>query len=107
MSPNSKGYYAIALKFTAKQIDLLRKERVSAIYKITHVNVDSRIFLNASHSVFLKKHLNTNKIKTKLFPGKLQTHFCRECYDLKIGVFGAPFKCLVEGLVITQFVSDF
>ena len=29
MSPDSKGYYAIALKFTAKQIDLLRKESVS------------------------------------------------------------------------------
>ena len=73
MSSHSKDYYAIALKFTAKQIDLLRKERGSAIYKIMHVNVDCWIFVNASHSVFLKKHLNTNKIKTKTLFGKLQT----------------------------------
>ena len=39
--------------------------------------------MNASHSVFLKKHWNTNKIKTKnLLENRGHTHFCRECYDL-------------------------
>ena len=83
MSSNSEGYYAIALKFTAKQIDLLRKERVSAIYKISHINVDSRIFLNASHSVFLKKHLNTNKIKPNFFLENCRHAFVENAMILK------------------------
>ena len=37
----------------------------SAIFKIMNINVDNRLFVNASHSVFLEKHQNTNRIKTK------------------------------------------
>ena len=32
-----------------------------------NINADFRIFVNTSHSVFLKIRLNTNKIKTKNF----------------------------------------
>ena len=32
-----------------------------------NINVDFKIFVNASHRIFLKKHKNTNKIKTKFF----------------------------------------
>ena len=55
-SSNSKGSYAIALKFSAKQLNLIRQKSVSVICKITDINVDFRIFVNDSHSVFLKKH---------------------------------------------------
>ena len=41
------------------------KKSLSAIFKIMNINVDFKIFMNASHSVFLKKH--QNKIKTKTF----------------------------------------
>ena len=57
-STNSKGSYAIAL---------MRKKSISTIFKIMNINVDFRIFVNASHSIFLKKHENTNKTKTKHF----------------------------------------
>ena len=40
---------------------------MTAICEIININVDFRIFVNASHSVFLKKYENTNKIKTKFF----------------------------------------
>ena len=63
-SSNSKVYYAIALKFSAKQINLITKKCLSPICEIMYINVDFRIFVNGSHS---KKHKNTNKIKTKNF----------------------------------------
>ena len=56
---NSKVYYAIALKFLAKQINLITKKSVSAICEIMNTNVDFRIFVNTSHSVFLKKKTKT------------------------------------------------
>ena len=56
MSSNSKVYYAIALKFSAEQINLIAKKVVSAICEIININADFRIFVNASHSIFLKKH---------------------------------------------------
>ena len=43
-SSNSKGSDAIALKFSAKQINLMRKKSVSAICKIMNIDVDLRIF---------------------------------------------------------------
>ena len=42
-SSKSKVFYAIALKFSAKQINLKRKT-VSAICKIMSIDVDYRIF---------------------------------------------------------------
>ena len=48
-----KVYYAIALIFSAKQFD--NKEIVYVICEIININADFRIFVNASHSVFLKK----------------------------------------------------
>ena len=47
----SKGSYGIALKFSAKQINLIRKKSVSVICKAININVDFRIFVNASHSL--------------------------------------------------------
>ena len=46
-----------------------------------NINEDFEIFVNASHRIFLKKHKNTNKIKTKFFVGKSRAHFSQECYD--------------------------
>ena len=51
-SLNSKGSYAIALKFSAKQINSFRKKSVSPICQIMNNDVDFRILVNASHSVF-------------------------------------------------------
>ena len=51
MTSNSKVYYAIALKFSARQINLITKKSVSAICEIMNINVDIRILVNASHSV--------------------------------------------------------
>ena len=48
-------YYAIALKFSAEQINLIAKKSASAICDVT-INADFTIFVNASHSIFLKKH---------------------------------------------------
>ena len=58
-SSNSKGYYAITLKFSAKQINFITKKRVSTIYEIISINADFRVFVNASHTVFLKKSTKT------------------------------------------------
>ena len=47
------------------------KKSVSMISKIININADFRIFVNVSHSIFLKKkkkHKNSNKIKPKLIP---------------------------------------
>ena len=41
-----------------------------------NINVDFRIFVNASHSVY------KIQIKNENFFGKSRTHFCRKCYDL-------------------------
>ena len=51
MTSNSKVYYAIALKFSARQINLITKKSMSAICEIMNINVDIRILVNASHSV--------------------------------------------------------
>ena len=64
-SSNSKVYYAIALKFSAKQINFITKKKVSSICEIISINTDFRVFVNASHTVFLKKNTKTNKIITK------------------------------------------
>ena len=79
-SSNSRVYEAIVLKFSTKQINLITKKSAPAICEIMNIIVDLRIFVNASHSVFLKKHQNTNKTKTFFF-WKSWTSFCRECYD--------------------------
>ena len=55
-SSNSKVYSVILLKFSTKQINLITKKSVPTIWEIMNINVDFRIFVNASHSVFLKKH---------------------------------------------------
>ena len=55
------------MKFSVKEINLVRKKSESAIFEIIIINLDFRILANASHSMFLKKHQNTNKIKTKAF----------------------------------------
>ena len=56
MSSNSKVYYAIALKFSFKQINLITKKRVSTTWKIMNINEAFRIFVNASQSILFKKH---------------------------------------------------
>ena len=55
-SSNSKGSYAIALKFSSKQINLIS---VSMTCKIMNINIDIRIFVNARHEYFWKtlKHI--------------------------------------------------
>ena len=63
MSSKSKGYYGIAFKFSAKQINLVRKEKFRDL-RNNEYYVDFRIFVNACQSVFLKKDSNKNKIKT-------------------------------------------
>ena len=47
-----------------------------------NIKTDFRVFVDASHSVFLKKKKNTrtNKIIT-IFFSKSRSHFCRKCYD--------------------------
>ena len=49
-------YYAIALKFSAKQFNLLTKKNISAICEIMKINVVLTNSVSASHSLFLKKH---------------------------------------------------
>ena len=49
-------YYAIALKFPAKQFNLLTKKNISAICEIMKINVVLTNSVSASHSLFLKKH---------------------------------------------------
>ena len=56
MSSNSKVYYAIDLKFSAKQSNLITKKNVSVICEIMDINVDFKTFASAGHGIFLKKH---------------------------------------------------
>ena len=56
-SSSSKVYYAIALNFLAKQINLITKKKVFTKFEIMNINADFKIFVNASHSIFLKKTL--------------------------------------------------
>ena len=84
-------YDAIDLKFLGKQINVISKKSGSAICEIMNINAIFRIFLNASHSVFLKKHETTNKIKTKCFFENCG-HTCWECYDL--GMYQNSEKCI-------------
>ena len=46
ISANSKGSYVIALTFSAKQMNLIRKKSVSAIWEIMNINVDFMIVMN-------------------------------------------------------------
>ena len=70
-------YYAIGLKFSAKQINLITTKSVSAICEIMNINAVG--FLRTLViEYFWKKHESTNKIKTKFF----FENRGRECYDL-------------------------
>ena len=55
-SSSSNVYYAIAFKFSAKQINLIKEKSMPAICEKMNINADFRIFVKASQSVFLKKH---------------------------------------------------
>ena len=55
-SSSSKGSYAIALKFSAKQMNLTKEKTVSLICRVMNINVGFEIFVKASQNVFLKKH---------------------------------------------------
>ena len=55
-SSNSKGSFAIALKFLRQAHWFNKEEKCVATCKIMNINVGFRIFVNASHSVFLRKH---------------------------------------------------
>ena len=46
----------MVLKFYVRQSKLIRKKSVFEVCEIININVDFRIFVNASHTVFLKKH---------------------------------------------------
>ena len=52
----SKGYYGSALKFSAEQINVIRKKIQSMICYIMNRNIDFRTFVNSSLTVFLTKH---------------------------------------------------
>ena len=82
-SSKSKVYYVIALTFFAKQINSIAKKTVSAVCEIIKINADFRIFVNASYNVFLKKHLITNKIKTKFFFFKIADTLFKNAMILK------------------------
>ena len=60
-------FQVIALKFSSKQVNLISKKSVSAIWEIMNINVDFRIFVNATHSIFLKKNITQVKLKPKFF----------------------------------------
>ena len=54
-SSNSTSYYAIVLKLSSvKQINSNMEEKC-AICETMNINVDFRIFMNASHSAFFEK----------------------------------------------------
>ena len=55
---------------------------MSAIYKTVNINADVRVFVNASHSAYFSEKHKTQMKLNRIFFGKSQTHFCRECYDL-------------------------
>ena len=83
-SSTSQGHYAIALKFSAKQINLIRKKSVSVICKIMNINGDFRIIVNANHGAFMKNTKTQIKLKPIFFFWKLRSYFCRDCYDLDV-----------------------
>ena len=56
-SSSSKVFNSIALKISAKQINLIAKKIMSSMGKIMNINTNFRILLDASHNVFLKKAL--------------------------------------------------
>ena len=62
-----KDFYAIALKFSAKQINWIRKKSVSAIYKIMSIHVDFRIFEDASIAYFKKNTKTQIELKPNIF----------------------------------------
>ena len=66
-SSTSQGHYAIALKFSAKQINLIRKKSVSVICKIMNINGDFRIIVNANHGAFMKNTKTQIKLKPIFF----------------------------------------
>ena len=73
---------------------------MSAVYEIMNINIELRIFVNASHSLFLKKHENIHKIKTKTFLKNSRRTFVENAMILTsakiqtkilmFGNFGAP-----------------
>ena len=71
-SSNSKVYYAIALKFSAKQINLITKKSMSAICDIMNIYAEFKIFYK------------TNKIKIKLFLKNSRHTFVENVYDLNM-----------------------
>ena len=78
-SSNWKGSYAIALKFSVKQINLIRKKIVSAI-------LQNNKFLWTLVIAYFSKNTKA-KIKLKpifffFFFWRSPIYFCRECYDL-------------------------
>ena len=71
-SSNSKVYYAIALKFSAKQINLITKKSMSAICDIMNIYAEFKIFYK------------TNKIKINFFKKNSRHTFVENVYDLNM-----------------------
>ena len=71
-SSNSKVYYAIALKFSAKQINLITKKSMSAICDIMNIYAEFKIFYK------------TNKIKINFFLKNSRHTFVENVYDLNM-----------------------
>ena len=71
-SSNSKVYYAIALKFSAKQINLIIKKSVSAICDIMSIYAEFKIFYK------------TNKIKINFFFKNSRHTFVENVYELNM-----------------------
>ena len=69
---NSKVYYAIALKFSAKQINLITKKSMSAICDIMNIYAEFKIFYK------------TNKIKINFFLKNSRHTFVENVYDLNM-----------------------
>ena len=55
------------MKFSTNQITLIGKKSVSAIFEIININIDFRIFVNASHSLFSEKIIKQTKSKQEFF----------------------------------------
>ena len=71
-SSNSKVYYAIALKFSAKQINLITKKSMSAICDIMNIYAEFKIFYK------------TNKIKINFFFKNSRPTFVENVCDLNM-----------------------
>ena len=82
-SSNSNGYFAIVLKFSVKQSNLIRKKSESVVSEIMNINVDFRIFVKVSHSLLLEKQQNTNAIKNDIFFENCGHNFVKNAMILK------------------------